>query len=439
MSVIQRKQRSSTRTSATAFVLVLLTGVLGSGCGDDETSNPVDHSGSSGQGGAGQGGGGGGQGGGGGGQDGGDAFIVATRVWDDTATNSYFHVLPSIEPGTEVDPSQALEIPGSARLFAFEGLGWFGIGEAEAPTISRYTLDGSNKLVKGDSISFQPFGVQSLWPTNYLISSTKVYHPDRAGEQIVVWNPTTMEVEGTIPLPDTHREGYLALYGYGSVLRGKTLLISVGWFDWKTTDTILPETGLIAIDTETDTVVRFDVDDRCGGITQPIETASGDAYFVSSALAGAAYHLERLESEPCALRILKDADAFDPDFHLLLSELSDGAIAGDPIPAGGDSLFLRVFEPELATIEEETKTSGVTSQPAWHWWRWDTATNEATAVGELAPSPANVSFFEVDGRVFTIDEGSGSTESTLIELTAEGGPKLGLKTPGYLHGLAKVR
>ncbi|WP_437811943.1 hypothetical protein [Sorangium sp. So ce1078] len=424
MSIIQRKQRPSNRTSATAFVLVLLTGALGGGCADDDTSNPVEQTG--------------GGGGGGGDDGGGDAFVVATRVWDDTATNSYFHVLPSIEQGTAVDPSQALEVPGSARLFAFAGLGWFGIGEAQAPTISQYTLDGS-ALVKGDAISFQPSGVQSLWPTNYIISPTKVYHPDRAGEQIVVWNPTTMEVQGKIALPDTHREGYLALYGYGSVLRGKTLLVSVGWVDWNTTDTILPETGLVAIDTETDTVVRFDVDDRCGGITQPVETASGDAYFVSSALAGAAYHLERLETEPCALRILKDAEAFDPDFALSLGELADGAIVGDPIPAGGDSLFLRVFDESLATIAEDTKMSGVTGQPAWHWWRWDTATNEAAPVGELVPSPANVAFFEVDGRVFTIEEKNNSTESTLIELTAEGGPKLGLTTPGYLHGLAKVR
>ncbi|WP_437688573.1 hypothetical protein [Sorangium sp. So ce176] len=423
MSVVQRKQRSSSRASATAFAFVLLTGALGGGCADDETPSPANQSGS---------------GSGGGGDEGGDAFVVATRVWDDTATNSYFHVLPSLDRGTQVDPSQALEIPGSARLFAFEGLGWFGLGEAQAPTISRYTLEGG-ALFKGDSISFLPFGVKSLWPTNYVISPTKVYHPDRAGEQIVVWNPTTMEVEGTIPLPDTHREGYLALYGYGAVLRGKTLLVSVGWVDWTTTDTILPETGLVAIDTETDTVAGFDVDDRCGGITQPVETASGDAYFVSSGLAGAAYHLERLETEPCALRILKDAESFDPDYALLLGELTDGAIAGDPIPAGGDSLFLRVFDESLATIGEETKMSEVTGQPAWHWWRWDTATGEAAAIPELAPSPANVSFFEVDGRVFTIDEKSGSTESALIELTAEGGPKLGLTTPGYLHGLAKVR
>ncbi|WP_437713079.1 hypothetical protein WMF45_45390 [Sorangium sp. So ce448] len=417
MRAIQRQQRPSRGAGATTGVLLLLAGALGSGgCADAGEEQPAPA-----------------------GQVGEEAFVVATRVWDDMATNSYFHVVPSLDAGTTVDPSQALEVPESARLFAFEDEGWFGIGDGQSPTISRYTLDARDALVKGDAISLQPFGVESLWPTNYLISPTKAYHPDRAGEQIIIWNPTTMEVQGTIPLPDTAREGYLALYGYGSIQRGKTLLFSVGWFDWATSDAVLPETGLVAIDTETDTVVRFDVDDRCGGITQPVETASGDAYFVSSALAAAAYHVDRLETAPCALRILKDADAFDPDFALRLSELTDGAIAGDPIPAGGDSLFLRVFEQGLATIGEETKTFEITSQPAWHWWRWDTAANEAAPVGELAPSPANVSFFEVDGRVFTIDEKDDSTASTLIELTAEGGPKLGLTTPGYLHGVAKVR
>ncbi|MGK3988249.1 hypothetical protein WME99_34725 [Sorangium sp. So ce136] len=415
MRAIQLKQRPSRGTSATAGALLLLVvAPVSAGCADEEPTVPA-------------------------GQVGEEAFVVATRVWDDTATNSYFHVVPSLDQGTAVDPSQATEIPGSARLFAFEDQGWFGVGDGESPTISHFTLDARDALVKGDAISLQPFGVQSLWANHYLISPTKAYYPDRAGEQLVVWNPTTMEVQGTIPLPDTSREGYLALYGYASVQRGKTLLFSVGWFDWGATDTVLPETGLVAIDTETDTVARFDVDDRCGGITQSVETASGDAYFVSSALAGAAHHLERLETEPCALRILKDADTFDPDYLVRLGELTTGAIAGDPIPAGGDSLFLRVFDEDLATIGDETKTFEITGQQAWQWWRWDTMTDEVAQVAELAPSPANVSFFDVDGRIFTIDEKADSIESTLIELTAEGGPKLGLTTPGYLHGVAKVR
>lgn len=77
----------------------------------------------------------------------------------------------------------------------------------------------------------------------------------------------------------------------GHVLRGAarpsraSLLFSVGWFDWQGTDTIVEETGLVAIDTETDTVARFDVDDRCAGITEAIEVGSGDVYLITRALA----------------------------------------------------------------------------------------------------------------------------------------------------------
>jgi hypothetical protein len=46
------------------------------------------------------------------------AFVLGTRVWDDTTTTSYFYVAPSLEEGTTVDASRALEVPGAAKLYA---------------------------------------------------------------------------------------------------------------------------------------------------------------------------------------------------------------------------------------------------------------------------------------------------------------------------------
>jgi hypothetical protein len=66
-------------------------------------------------------------------------------------------------------------------------------------------------------------------------------------------------------------------------------------------------------------------------------------------------------------------------------------------------------------------------------------TNEATLVDEMPVAPANVSWFQVDGDVYTIEEKSEPFESTLIELTAEGGPERRLTAPGYLHAMARVR
>src|SRR5690606_35985490 len=121
-----------------------------------------------------------------------------------------------------------------------------------APTITRYTIDEDGALARGESISLSSYGVDSLWDTLYIVSPTKAYYPDRAGTQLIVWNPTEMTVTGSIALPETARDGFLALYGYAPILRGKTLLISVGWFDWEEYDSVLGESGLIAIDTEAD-------------------------------------------------------------------------------------------------------------------------------------------------------------------------------------------
>lgn len=367
------------------------------------------------------------------------AFIVATRVWDDSSTRSYFQVVHSLARGTTVDSSQAIEVAGSARLFSFEGLGWFGLGGAEEPTITRFKLNDKNALVEDVTISLAQYGVGSLWPDMYFVSSEKVYYPDRDGQQLIIWNPSKMQVEGAIALPGSDREGYLANYGYSSVLRGTKLLFSIGWFDWQANDSIVGETGLVVIDTTTDTLERIDVDTRCAGITHSIDMPSGDTYFVSSALAAAAYKLNRLDVEPCALRVNKGEAEFDAEYAVRLSKVTDGALAGDPIPGPGGKMFIRVLDEDVVSVEEGALTYEITSQPAWRWMLWDPVHDSLEPVAALPNSPANVSWFSSDGATFTIEEKSEPFESTLIELTAEGGPAMRLTVEGYLHGLARVQ
>src|ERR1044071_5037006 len=255
-------------------------------------------------------------------------FLVATRVFDaanSSSVTSYLHAVPSLEAGTTVDQSKALEIAGSAKLYSIPDVGWFAIGSGEKPTITKYTLE-RGAFVKGLEMSFINQGVKALWPTLYVVSATKAYYPDRDGLQLIVWNPTTMEIRGTIALPQTAQQGFLANYGNTPILRGDKLLFTVGWFDWVTTDTIRPETGLVVIDTRTDTVARFDTDTRCGGIDETVVAPSGDAYLISSALAGSACRLGRLSTTPCALRVKAGADAIDPGYRTDLDGLAGGKV-----------------------------------------------------------------------------------------------------------------
>jgi hypothetical protein len=328
----------------------------------------------------------------------GPLYLVGTRFWDDSSITSYFQVVPSLAAGQSVDLARAIEVPGAAKLMAYADLGWFAVGDGESPIITRYTLDDAGRLVKGAQLSLQPAGVGGLWDTLYFVSETKAYYPDREGQQLVVWNPTAMELVGTIALPETAREGFLANYGYAAIQRGDFLLFPVGWFDWSDNDAILPETGLVVVDTRTDTVARVDVDTRCGGITQVVEVG-GDAILVSSALAAAAHTLGRLPTAPCALKVAAGDDHIDPADLQPLAELTDGALAGEPMPAGDGGIFLRVLDAELAEMPEGQRTYELTGQAAWRWARWDVASGALEPMTTLPPSTADVIWFAVDGHV----------------------------------------
>lgn len=367
------------------------------------------------------------------------AFLLGTRVWDDTSTTSYFHTVSSIDAGATVDETQALEVPGAAKLYAIDGASWFAIGGGEAPTITRYALDDAGRLSAVGTISLQNYGIESLWDTLYVVSPTKVYYPDRDGQRLIIIDPSAMEITGEIDLGVTARDGYLSLYSYAHLERGNDILFSVAWIDWNESDSILGETGLVLLDTDTDSVSRVDVDTRCGGITTPVETSSGDVYFVSSALAAAAHRLDRLSTPPCALRVRATDDAFDADYLERLQELTGSSLLGEPVPGGGNTIFLRAFDEDLGTVPEDALTWELTSQSAWRWLRWTPGTAELSLIDGLEPSTSDVLWFRVDGKVYGTETTDDYSETTLIELTGEDGPRRALTAPGFLHGVAKIR
>jgi len=67
--------------------------------------------------------------------------------------------------------------------------------------------------------------------------------------------------------------------------------------------------------------------------------------------------------------------------------------------------------------------------------------NQASRVDALAlaPATADVLWFQVDGHVLGAQTAADYTETTLVDLTAAGGPTPALTAPGFLHGVARIR
>lgn len=366
-------------------------------------------------------------------------YVVATRVFstDSDSVTTYVQVLGSLDQGTTLDTTKATEFGGPAELFSLDTPRWVAVGEGESALLSRYSLNGQT-IKKEQTLGLSPQGLKSFFSNKlYQVSPTKVYLPDPDNAQLVTLDPTNMRVLGKVALPTTVREGYTPVYSYDSVQRNGKVLFTVAWFDW-TNDKILPETGLVTLDTNTDQPT-VTVDARCGGITNPITLPSGDTYFPSSSLAAAAYQINRLTTEPCVLRIKAGADAFDASYHVKLRELTGGAVAGEPAPTGGAEIFLRVLDTSKATIKPESASYDITGQSAWTWRRWNPTTNALTNVESLQASTANAYWYQVDGRVFYAQPTSDYATTQLIELSAAGGPKNALSGPGLISGIGRIQ
>lgn len=365
-------------------------------------------------------------------------YVIDSTTFTDTGSTTYFSQTASLGAGTEIDYAKALEVGGSAKLYAPAGVGWFGLGGGEAPTITRYELGPGDTLVAGTSISLQPQGTTFLGDTVVFVSPTKAYYFDSPNLQLVIWNPTAMTVDGTIDLGQVAREGFTAQFDLNPLLRDDgTLLLPISWSNFEAL-TAYPATGLAVIDTATDSVRTVTTTDRCHGVRWSAITPDGALYAASAPFYAAQQRVKREGAPPCVLRIQPGADDFDPTFTQVLADLAGGRVAGGIAPGPAGQLFFRALDPAVP-VGPDADVNAIWSAASWQWWRWDLAANTATEVTTLPLSAAGGLTYRIDDKVFATDSAADWSSTTLIDMTAAGGPAPALTARGYVYGVARLR
>ncbi|HTU61472.1 MAG TPA: hypothetical protein VMF89_23615, partial [Polyangiales bacterium] len=313
------------------------------------------------------------------------------------------------------------------------------LGGGEEPTVTRYDLSETGEFVESDeAISFQPRGTDFLGDTMVFVSDEQAYYFDAPNTQLIRWNPTSMEIEGEIDLSVTFKKDLTTIYDLKPLLRDDgTLLFPVTGRNFETDETF-SATGLVVIDTDSDKVLSYVEDERCQGITWSALTSEGDLYAATSPYYSVRQRVTGKGPAPCVLRVRKGETEFDPEYKVELAELVDGRVAGGLAPAGKGALFFRAVGPDVE-IDEDSDVSGVWSDAVWTWQRWDLATDDVEPVKGLPPSAAGGLTYEIDGHVYAVDAEADWSASTLIDLTAEGGPQSALHATGYIYGAARIR
>ncbi|MFY0530483.1 MxcI [Archangium gephyra] len=368
----------------------------------------------------------------------GPLYLIHSAVQTGDTRMNYFTLASSLEEAGKLDYARSLELAGRPRLYAAQGVGFFAIGAGESPTITRYEVR-EGRLVEGNSLSLQPFGVTSLGAQSvHFVSETKAYYKDDAQAQVIVWNPAEMAVEKTLPLPrELVKTGYITALSQWASRDGEAYF-TVGW-NTREYDRVLPGSVLVRIDTATDAMTTAP-DERCRGI---LKTARYEdtLYFFSSVINGlgyAAYGNEDGGQRDCILRISPGRQTFDTDYvGSVATALGEGHV-GTVISVTEDGkAWVQAADTTLTPSSPGTSYSQWYSK-GWSWWHLplETLSGPVRVQGE----PGGYSGFTLaSGPHFFISQTAADySESALLELSS-GTPKAGVSFPGFVMDVARIR
>jgi hypothetical protein len=366
-------------------------------------------------------------------------FLVHTAVQNPTGRVNYFSLVDSLGTPRKLDYSQALELPGRARLYAHRGTGFFALGGGEAPTITRYTIGAGGGFAAGPVLSLAQHGVKAMGAQAVLfVSPTKAYFKDPEQNQVIVWDPQSMTVVRTIPMPaELVPTSAATVLSYSQwAARAGEAYFSASTFG-ALYDRADPGATLIRIDTATD-AVRTTRESRCRGF---FKTGSlGDTlYFFSDVINGFGHAVspgERGQAD-CFLRISAGNTGFDPDFAGTFTAAFGPNEIATAIALTEDG---RAWV-QVADLAVTPKAPG-TTYTEWYTRGWSWASVLLSDLGKAERAPGAAGAYAgnafTSGADFFISQGSADyAESTLVNMSG-GAAVPGLSFPGFVLDVARI-
>jgi hypothetical protein len=367
-------------------------------------------------------------------------YAVMYEIYDDTGSASYLSLLDSLELD-EVDLSQALEF-GGGRAFIQTYGGKLFVGDAESPTVTRYSVTEDGELIAEGRLSFANYGLSSgqfdAWNVTF-ISPAKAYLLDFRDGTTIIWNPSTMEIVGDIPPADEfHRAGYSFESTPGALRDGK-LFRTVSWVNYD--DAEYSSDFFLAIyDLGTDELLELIEETRCpvpGNLVHHDE--AGNIYFSNWVwpVAGA---ILRGAPSPCVLRIQPDQERFDPDWVLDYRNVAEGRHGAMFSYMGDGRALMSVFYDERTSFDATTDPWSYVGSNNWRIWSLDFQSQAGAPLEGIDFNAGAFTPLRFGDRLYLLVPGGEADNwaTQLYEVTGDSAvPRV--KLPGWSYQLVKLR
>ena len=368
-------------------------------------------------------------------------YALTTQLITTDDPQSYVILTDSVDHPETLSLEQAIELPGRSLGVGIPKSGALFVGGNEGRTVTRYNLTSDGRLEQGATVSFESKGVASIGEYQHqfqFVSESKAYYFDGRTAQAIIWNPKDMTLTGSINLSGITVEGTILTFSTQPIQLENQVIMPLGWRP-ATGVGITPQAGVVVIDTRTDTAAIVK-DTRCGYVRDGVMGADGMLYLATEVYGSAVRRVAGGETPvPCLLRFNPSTLAFDPSFHVRLDTLVGGATAGSLLPGPqAGTAYLRVFDESLFEVKAGVHPRTMASAPAWKWWLLRLDTLSATLVEGLPASTGSTFLFKADDRTLFTEFASGSTATSLRELTDQSG-KVTASMPGLGFSFVQLR
>jgi hypothetical protein len=364
-------------------------------------------------------------------------FVLASITIDaDGNRVSYAQIVD--EPSGDFDNSTGIEAQGNAT-FLTRGSDFF-YGLAESPTWVRYSTRGGSFTETG-RLSFANFGLAYMDFSNVIVDADTAVSVLTGPAVAVVWNPTTMSVDGTIDLSHLVRDGY-SLEAWTVVAHDGLVYVPSRWADWEG-GRILQRMSLTILDPATRSVVAVAEDERCGAGGQVTFGERGYAYMMGDGRNRMMQVFAASRGEPvvpnCLLRIAPGATDFEEDYFFEIPALTGGLDSMTEMQSATrtDGIgFAMMQYPDRIPASFDQVNFEHWDTPAYKMWRIALGDTPAAEVVDGANfSVVGFSPASVGGKLYTPESDDGS-ESRVYEIDpATNTARLRFTMDGYFAGL----
>ncbi|MEM8940103.1 MAG: hypothetical protein AAGC64_12225, partial [Bacteroidota bacterium] len=216
--------------------------------------------------------------------EGGPLYAIDVAFINPDGFQSYLGTVSTLDdPSTPFpDLSELPEFNGTARVFGPEGEGVAYLTADEEATITEVTFseDGTPELKR--VVSFAGEGLSYTSGGNVLafFSPTKAYFVSQETLEIVVWNPESMEITNTFPLPLSITPGSFRLFLRGEpiIVGDQLVLISYEWTDGDRFNS--NGVTVTVVNTTSDAVISNTVESRAVSFFNYAKDNDGNLYFI---------------------------------------------------------------------------------------------------------------------------------------------------------------